>query len=200
MKNYKSKILIIWGFFYALYSTTAFCEVIFRDKVIYKVGQKVFSLADLHQNFKDIHNLECMYDDSLLVKIFANEFNKSNKLHFAFKPELSEASKEYFKQLIHFNNILIYSNSQSVIVKTDIVKFLYLTAKRNKCDLSVFADSKTFISRFKHIIRLEVFVRSRFLPTEKGGKTTNLDLKKAIKSAKNLLNSVDRQLENEFYW
>lgn len=198
INKYLIRFLAFSGLFFI--SSTAIAEVVYRDKVVYKVGQTVFSLKDLEQNFQDIHNLKCMYSNSLLAKIFSKEISQKNKIHFAFQKELSTSSREFFESFIHFSNILVYSKSQSVVVNKEIIKFFYLTAKQNKCDLSSFENSKSFNPIFRDIVRLEVFVRSRFLPTDKGGKTTSSDLEKAINSAKNLLKSINRQIENEFYW
>ncbi len=49
-------------------------------------------------------------------------------------------------------------------------------------------------------MELEIFVRSRFLPSESQGKSTSEDIKKAIISAKDLVKSINKQIEQEVYW
>ena len=63
-----------------------------------------------------------------------------------------------------------------------------------------FNPSTKFEKRAKELIRLEVFSRSRFLPTEKSGKVTVEEYKKAVDAARELMLSITRQIDEEVYW
>lgn len=144
-------------------------------------------------------SMKCIYPESLLVSIFKEAFQSSKEKHLKMKTTFSTKDKLYFLSLIDFAKLFVYSRSQSVVVDPNIEKFFYLMAGSNKCGQEVFVEKK-FKTRFKELVELEVFVRSRFLPTEKSGKTTQADIKKAILASKSLIKSIGRQIEEEVYW
>ena len=85
-------------------------------------------------------------------------------------------------------------------VKPSIIKYFYLLAKQKKCNLDVFETDNLLDPKFREVLELETFLRARFLPTEIQGGANQEDIKKAVISAQNLLNSVGDQLEQEIYW
>lgn len=183
-----------------LFVSRSHSEVVLRDAVVFKVVRKVFSLNDLKSYFDEINNLKCIYPDSILIKIFNEEFDPDNLKFFKFQKPFSSEQKEYFSSLLDFAKLLTYSEAQTVVVKPTIVKYLYLGAKNSGCSLKSFQKDGQLKDRLAEIIRFEVFARSRFLPSEKSGVVTKDDIDKAIISAKNLLKSISRQVDDEVYW
>ena len=91
-------------------------QTILKDKMIFKVARSVFSLNDLNTYFNEVNNLSCVYEDSLLIKIFKKEFSHDKKKYFLFREgTLTKAHKDYFLSLINFSKLLIYSKSQIII-------------------------------------------------------------------------------------
>lgn len=196
MINKISKILLLGGFFFTFNVQS---EIILSDKMVFKISRSVFSLNDLNELHNDIETLKCIYPESLIIAIFQNTFLKSQRSHLKMKQKFTQKDKAYFLKLISFAKLFVYSKSQSVVIDPNIQKFFYLMGQRNKCYMNVF-NEKNFNPRFKSLVELEVFVRSRFLPTERSGKTTKNDIKKAVLAAKSLIKSISRQIEEEVYW
>jgi hypothetical protein len=195
------KVLLFMGGFFLLHfpsSTNVRAEVerevVAEDRMIFKVARSVYSQGDLLRIYTGINDLGCLYPDSLLQKIFKQEFQSKIGL------ELLPSQKAYFLRIIPFMKLLTYSKSQSVVVNPSLSKYFYLSAKRNSCSVLGFKPDKSLKAGLAEILRLEVFVRSRFLPSEKSGKSNNDDTKKAIVAAQNLMKSIGRQVEEEVYW
>jgi hypothetical protein len=202
ISKYLKILLFMGGFFLLNFQGQA--EVINQDRMIFKVARSVYSQNDLLQKFTDIGNLSCLYPDSLLRKIFLKEFQKSD-LQQTFRrlnsTKLSDEQKKYFLNLIPFMKLFIYAKSQSVVVNPSISKYFILSAKKNSCSQATsFNSDNSLKPGLAEMLRLEIFVRSRFLPSEKSGKTNDQDISKAIIAAKNLMKSIDRQIEEEVYW
>jgi hypothetical protein len=175
-------------------------DVSFQDKYAFKVSKEVFSLQDLNNYFFELNNLKCYYPDSLLAKIFKDEMKLENKKFLRYTESFSKLQKMYFIKLIDFSKLLLYSRSHDVKVNSALVKYFYTTARKKKCNLKSFSSSTKFHPKTKELIRLEVFARSRFLPTEKSGNVTPDEYKKAIGSARALIMSITRQIDEEVYW
>jgi hypothetical protein len=203
------KVLLFMGGFFLLHfpsSTNVRAEVerevVAEDRMIFKVARSVYSQGDLLRIYTGINDLGCLYPDSLLQKIFKQEFQSKNLSFFQSKIglELLPSQKAYFLRIIPFMKLLTYSKSQSVVVNPSLSKYFYLSAKRSSCSVLGFKPDKSLKAGLAEILRLEVFVRSRFLPSEKSGKSNNDDTKKAIVAAQNLMKSIGRQVEEEVYW
>lgn len=199
MKRYiLTALLAIGGLF--IFIHPAHSAVVFEDKMVFKINTKVFSLNDLKTYHKMINNLACTYDESLLIKLFKDEFSLSKLKLYKLDNKYSVEQKAYFSELIDFAKLYVYSTSQTVVVDPKITKFFLLSAKQNKCDVSSFIENGEFTQEMQEILKLEIFVRSRFLPSEKNGKSTADDIKKALFTARNLMSSIGRQIEDEVYW
>lgn len=199
MKLY-SRILLLGGFF--LFSTVpqVKANTVLADKFVFKVANEVFTVKNLKTYFDQLQNLKCIYPETLLARVFDKEFSQdSNKWYFV-SPKFNQGQQVYFNTVISFSKLLVYSKSHNVTVKKSLKKYFYLSAKNLKCGFSAFETSRELKPQFEEILRLEIFMRSRFLPTEQAGKSTKADIVKAVKSAKDLINSIDKQIDQEVYW
>lgn len=174
-------------------------KVLFQDKYVFKISNEIFSLNNLENYFEELHNLKCYYPDSLLVRVFSDEMNSKHRNDFKMVEEFSDKQKAYFVRLINFGKLLVYSRSHNVKVNSALEKYFHSITIKNKCSKSSFNGSK-FNPTAKELVRLEVFVRSRFLPVEKSGKVTKTDYLKAVTSTKALILSINRQIDEEVYW
>lgn len=197
MKIYLFKILLLGGFFLPPDSIAA---IVVKDKMVFKVSRTVFSLADLKQIHQHVSRLTCIYSDSLIGILFKNQFKAEKAKYLDYRESFSAQDKQYYSSIIDFYKLYIYARSQEVQINNNIEKYFYLMAQRNKCSMEGFTSEKTFTDDFRELVKLEIFVRSRFLPTEKNDRTTTEDIKKAVLASKSLLISIGRQIEAELYW
>lgn len=174
-------------------------EIILQDKFVFKIANEVLSLKDLKRTKKNIEDLKCMYPESLVHKIFSQDFSGGRLNELKVGTEFNQKDVKYFEKLIPFFKLLAYSKSHDVSIQPSLPKYFRLSATQKKCDLSLF-DEKEFIKSFEPIVRLEVFVRSRFLPSESQGKSSVSDVEKAVIGARNLITSIDQQIDEEAYW
>jgi hypothetical protein len=197
------KILLLGGsFFYGIssFSAKTKSETFLTDKFVFKVANEVFTVNNLKAYYNSLQNLKCIYPETLLYNVFKSEFNLANNKWYFVSPEFNEEQKQYFNSIIKFGKLLVYSRSYDVVVKKSLKKYFYLSATKLKCDLSAFERNKDLTPSFNEILRLEIFMRSRFLPTERQGKSTKSDIEKAVKSSKDLIKSIDKQIDQEVYW
>lgn len=186
-------------FLVGLFCSFGYSKILVKDKFVFKVSGEVFSLNEIKQTFQQVRNLECIYPESLLIRVFHKEFQPEKKKFFVFKEQFETESKLYFEQIIPFFKLMVYSRSYEVKVNQAIEKYFALAAKQNKCDKSAI-DQRKLSAAFREIVELEIFIRSRFLPAEKQGKADSGDLKKAVLAAQNLMASIQDQIEEEVYW
>jgi len=175
-------------------------KVLIKDQFVFKVANEVFTISDLKKFYLGMNDLNCMYPESLLYRIFFDEFKKGQIKKYSVSTKITSIQRNYFIQLIKFGKIMVYSKSHDVTVKNSLGNFFYLSASESKCHLRSFTLNKKFKTYFKDILRLEIFMRSRFLPTEQQGKMTNADIKKAVSAGKNLIYSIDKQIDQSVYW
>lgn len=196
------KILLLGGsFFYGnTYGAEPKSQTYLTDKFVFKVANEVFTVTNLKSYFESLKSLKCIYPETLLYDVFREEFQPIMEKWYFVSPQFSQGQKTYFNGVIKFGKLLVYSKSYDVVVKKSLKRYFYLSATKRQCDLGVFDKNKDLVSSFEEILRLEIFMRSRFLPTEKQGKSTRLDLKKAVKSSKDLIKSIDKQIDQEVYW
>lgn len=114
--------------------------------------------------------------------------------------KITSDQKKYFGRMIDLAKILVYSRSYNIQVEEKLEKFFYLRAKESRCGEDVFNHKKRLTSNFKDLLKLEMFLRTRFLPTQKSVQLSKEDYKKAIKGAKNLIQSISDQLDEAVYW
>lgn len=195
--TYSFIVLFIGGLFFVSNSATG---VIKKDVMVFKVATTVFSLKDLENLSDEIKNLRCIYPEALILKIFEDEFGVSKDKFFVYQQPFSSEQKKYFKRLIEFAKLSIYSESQSVTVRPALIKALYTNARKRKCSLQNFKKGGEIKASFLELVRFEVFSRSRFLANDKGERLSKSDMNKAIIAAKSLSKSISRQVEAEVYW
>ncbi len=186
-------------FIFSFSISVGMAETKLTDRFIFKVANQVYSLSDLKKTKLRLAALKCMYPDSLTHRIFWSDFKKLNLENIKFNAEFDKDQIKKFEDLLPYYKLMTYSQSHEVVVQEVLKKYFKLSATQNKCDLSVF-EGKEFESKFQKVVQLEVFVRSRFLPSESQGKTSAGDIDKAVSGARNLINSIDQQIDEEAYW
>ena len=181
-------------------------KIIVKDKFLFKLAGEVFTLSEVKSYFQSARALGCTFQDSLVNKVFAALLKEENQNYFNVTKQYSSSQKNYFKSLVKFGKVLVYIRSYNIEIKKEVLKYFSLQSEVRGCQ-HVFTNmnsekvkGRTFSRHFQEVVKLEVFLRARFLPTEIQGKTTAEDMQKAIISTKNLLNSISDQLDEEVYW
>ncbi len=201
MKFNLYKVFLIGGlYFLNSIDITQAKETILMDKVAFKVATEVFTINDLKNYSESMNTMKCIYPSSLLIQVFKKEFFSYPKHVLDIKKSYTGQQKAYLNSVIKFGKLLVYSRSYEVNMKSSLETYFYHSAKKNNCKLMIFDREKKFTPIFKELMELEIFVRSRFLPSESQGKSTSEDIKKAIISAKDLVKSINKQIEQEVYW
>lgn len=199
------KVLLMGGLFFTLFTHQLTAKTLYKDAFIYKVSDEVYSLKDLQIMADNLKSLNCYYKDSLLTKVFEDIYTegKNPKLYQVkdyTKTPYTSAQKEIFKKMVLFHKLKFYSDSHKISVKPSVIKAFYLASRQIGCSGSIFLSSSEFTKNFESMMKMELFLRSRYLPEEKSGKNTNADNLQAVKSIKTLLNSIDKQVSEETYW
>lgn len=204
MKDIFFKVLLVGGLFLFLV-TTSFAEKVYSDVFIYKISDTVYSLNDLKENHKNLVSLNCYYPDSLLVKIFSNMIALGkNKSIFEIKDytksNYSKVQKQYFKSAITYHKLKFYGQAHKTPLKKEIARAFFMASRKLKCSKKIFDENKNFLSSFEEVMRIEVFLRSRYLPEQRDGKKIKSDVDQAIDGIENLLGSIDKQISEEVFW
>lgn len=204
MKNIISKVLLCGGLF-LLFNTNTYSRKIFSDVFIYKISNNVYSLNDLRQTQENLVALSCYYPQSLVTRVFRDLITKGkNKSIFEVKDytktPYSKEQKSYFKSIIAYHKLKFYSDAHKTAIQKQIAKAFYMASRQLKCPIDIFSEDKNFLPGFEEVMRIELFLRSRYLPEEKDSKKVEADFKQAISGIKNLMDSIDKQVTEEVFW
>lgn len=180
-------------------------EILYQDVFLYKVVDEVYSLKDINKTYNNIKTLECIYPDSLIIAVYSDLIKNGKEKEIYIKKDYSESKytelqKTVFKQFISFSKLEHYTRSHKIRVKTGLVKAFYLASNQLKCAAEVFQSKDKFNESFETLMKVELFLRSRFLPEEKEQVKTKKDIEQAILGIKSLLKTIESQITEEVYW
>lgn len=178
-------------------------KLILQDAFVFRVINEVVSLNDMQRDYKLLQDLKCYYPESVLVIIFENLRKNADSINFnSLTPKqltYDKSQKEFFAQVIKFYKLKAYISSHQVVVAPALVGGLYTVAKRSGCRLNGFESSDKLQENFEQLLKMEIFLRSRFLPDEKGPPSKER-LVKIKSSARLFLESVSKQITEEVFW
>lgn len=185
-----------------LRASTQQAKAFIADKLVFKVAGEVFALTDLKKYHTQFLNLKCYYPDSILFEVFSTKMvNKADKELFSHvKHPFSGRQTVYFYGVLSFYKLMLYTRSYSVDVKESLKKYFYHIGKKNKCDLTTYLESGDLRKEFEDLLKMEIFLRSRFLSTQKTNNIESEEFKKATKSVQELVKSIEAQVDQEIYW
>jgi hypothetical protein len=175
-------------------------NVLIKDKVVFKAATEVFTLSELKSYFQSFQDMSCFYPDSLLTKIFSIELKDTKVANLDYSDVFTVNQKVYFVKILKFAKLLVYSRSHDVVLNNALNRYFYSIAKSKQCYAGSFDENKEFNFFAKELMKLEIFMRSRFLPEEKSGKVTSKEYLKAVNGARALIKSLDKQIDEEVYW
>ena len=213
MKNISFIVLlvILGGFFIFngnISANTTDKKISFQNVFLYKINDSVYSMQDLIKINKELNSLKCLYEDSILTEVFKEIviIPGSSKV-FAFKDytkvKYSKKQIDTYQQFILYSKLYSYVESHKVSIKQAVVKAFYLASRKMNCSDNIFLSSTKFTKSFNEIMRLEIFLRTRFIPEARGNKrnkNTKKDFALAVSGIKTLLKTINKQISEEVYW
>lgn len=209
MRTYFLKVLQFGGLFLfqmSVAGTTVSAKRIYSDVFVYKVSDTVYSLKDLNQLQMNLTALNCYYPESILVKFFKTLILKGKESSIFVVKDYTQSNysphqREYFKKAIEYHKLKFYSDSHKVSVNKSIVESFDKASRQTKCSREIFnLKNQSFTSSFEEVMKMEIFLRSRYLPEKLDAKNPEKDIKQALVGIKNLLNSIDKQVSEEVFW
>lgn len=171
-----------------------------KDKFVFKLAGEVFTINELFEYYQQGRNFGCVYRDALIVRVFEKVFKGDNTQYFGPRKKFNSKQIAFLTKFMSFSKLLIYSRSYEVEIERGLLKYFKLLASKNSCGSSLYLEGKDFHPKFLKIVRLEIFLRNRFLPIEAYRKVSEKEMMRALESAKGLLSSVDDQVSQEVYW
>lgn len=205
MKNFLSRFFLIYFVANNLFVTRLFAapKLVQQDAFIFRVMNEVVSLNDMQRDYGLLQDLKCYYPESVLVIIFDNLKKNADELNFtSLTPKqitYDKSQKDFFSKVIKFYKLKTYTSSHRVVIAPALIGGLYTVAKRSGCRLAGFESSDKLQANFEQILKMEIFLRSRFLPDEKGPPSKER-LVKVKSSARLFLESVSKQITEEVFW
>jgi hypothetical protein len=204
--KYLTQVLLIGGLFLlsSIHQSKA-QQVTFADAFVFKISEQIISLNDLSHQIKTLKTLECYYPKSLLTQVFKQlikdgEDSTLYKIQDYTKVDYSKAQKDFFQSSILFYKLKIYSESHKTQVPRELTRAFYMASRQLNCGVNIFDEGQEFTKEFYEVMKLELFLRTRYLPDENTSKKTKQDIDESIASINNFIGSIDKQISEETYW
>lgn len=176
--------------------------MISSDRFLLKILDKIVSFKDIEYQFRNLNALNCLYDDSFIVKYFDKSFLKDLDFFVENFPATDEAVQKYLHQnekllhqTRHLFKMLRYSEEQKMDVTTQLTKLLRESVKENKCNTEILYKD-TLKTNFLSLIKLELYLRARYGGQLKGASGFD-SLRPSIEL---FVESLDKQFTHEYYW
>jgi hypothetical protein len=187
------------------YSANLFAapKLLQQDAFIFRIMNDVISFNDMKRDYGYLLDLKCLYPESILIVIFEELKKDADTIKFEQltpdKISYDKQQKDFFKKVINFYKLKAYTQTHQVMINPALITGFYAVGKRSKCNMDGFASSKKFKDHFAHIVKMEIFLRSRFLPDQKGPPDA-ARLTKIKGSANLFVESVSKQITEEVFW
>jgi hypothetical protein len=177
--------------------------IVSSDRLILKIGDQVYSLSDMKYQVRNLKALDCIYDGGVIVRYFGKEFIRQLDEFVNDYPESPQNRESYFKNkepLLKQVRLLFkgikYAEDQKLMLTETVEGLIRESASLNKCDSSVLKEN-SLKANFISLLRLELYLRSRYSSTNMKSKAENY---KILNESMNLfIESIDKQLPHEFF-
>jgi hypothetical protein len=177
--------------------------IVSSDRLILKIGDQVYSLSDMKYQVRNLKALHCIYDGGVIVRYFGKEFIRQLDEFVNDYPESPQNRESYFKNkepLLKQVRLLFkgikYAEDQKLMLTETVEGLIRESASLNKCDSSVLKEN-SLKANFISLLRLELYLRSRYSSTNMKSKAENY---KILNESMNLfIESIDKQLPHEFF-
>jgi hypothetical protein len=182
---------------------TSVAKLVSTDRYIIKIVDRSVSFQDFEYQLRNLKALNCIYDDSLVIKYFHDSFIKETETFVAKFPSQNDEVVTFLHQnepqllkLRHFFKMLRYSEDQKSKVSPVLSKLIRDSSKENKCGTSVLYKD-TLKTNFIALMQMEIYLRSRYGHQMK---TENSSFDSIRPSIDLFVESLDKQFSHEYYW
>ena len=177
-------------------------KVLSNERFIFRIVDQSIGLSDIRFQRRNIQGLDCVNNESLIIRYFekgfAGELDKFlNKFPEETKdvPDYLHNNQPILKKLRILFKLLRYADDQQTNVSVDVRKLIRETAKEYKCSNEILFkdDLKT---NFKQLLRLELYLRGRY-----GNQLVDKRSFESIRQSMELfMDSLDKQFSHEYFW
>jgi len=197
------RTIFLWILLLTNISAFAAPRLLQQDAFIFRIMNFVVSFNEMQRDYRYLQDLKCLYPESILVVIFEDLKKSADKIGFAkLTPAdltFTNEQKEFFKQAIKFYKLRAYTETHQVVINPALIAGFYTVGKRSQCRMDGFVSSKEFKENFATLVKTEIFLRTRFLPDQKGPPDQER-LAKIKESAELFVESVSKQITEEVFW
>lgn len=181
---------------------SAEAQVLTSDRFLIKIIDRTVSLLDIQYQLRNLEALNCVYDDSFVVRYFEKGYIGELKKFVENFPKEDEEVRRYLhgkeeilRKTRHLFKMLRYTEDQRTEVSKNLTELIRESTKVNNCNKDVLYKD-TLKTNFLALIEMELYLRSRY-----GGQLKNNQRFDTVKSSIELfVESLDKQFSHEYYW
>jgi len=177
-------------------------SVVSSDFFLIKILDRSISFQDLKFQLRNIKALECIDDDSVLIKYFEKTFIKNLDTFVNQLPKQEVERRRYLHKNEHvlektrfLFKMLRYSSDQKAEVSPALNKILRESARENNCNKEILYKD-TLKTNFIELMELEIYLRARYGEQIKKSRHFNV----VRPSIDLFVESLDKQFNHEYYW
>jgi hypothetical protein len=205
MKLLKIKTLVILKLA-LLFSVSNYAlseTILVSDRLVLKIVDQVYSLQDFKYQSRNLSTLKCVFSDSVIVSYFTPDFIAEFRDFVGNYPKTYSELEKYYdkkdkllKKIRYFFKGIKYSEDQKLVVSDEVETLVRESTKINKCDSEIL-KTNGLKSNFVSLLRLELYLRSRYLAGDLSSKKKDFGL---LKSSIDLfIDSLDKQFSHEYF-
>lgn len=177
-------------------------KVVSSDFFLIKILDRSVSFQDLSFQLRNIKALECIDDESVLIKYLEKSFIKELDSFVGKFPKNEVERRRYLhknekvlEKTRYLFKMLRYSSDQKAEVSPALTKLLRESTKENNCNKEILYK-ETLKTNFIELMELEIYLRSRY--GEQIKKSRNFGVVRP--SIDLFVESLDKQFGHEYYW
>lgn len=167
-----------------------------------KILDRTVSIQDMGFQLRNMGALNCVYDDSIVVRYLDKKFIPDLKNFLDKLPKDTKELRSYLhgqeailKKIRTLFKMLRYSEDQKGNISQELTKLIRESSKENRCGTAVlYKDSLK--TNFLSLLQLELYLRSRYGNQLKSSKSFD-----EVRASIDLfVESLDKQFPHEYYW
>jgi hypothetical protein len=176
-------------------------DVISSDRFLLKILDRAVSLQDIQFHARNLRALQCIYDDSIVIKFFDKSFLADLDKFLGEFPKKEEEIQQHLhahegllKKIRRYFKMLRYSEDQKSDVSQKLTQLIRESAKENRCNTAVLYKD-TLKTNFKLLMETELYLRARY-----SGQIKSVDFESMRPSIELFVDSLDKQFVHEYFW
>jgi hypothetical protein len=173
------------------------------DRFLLKVLDRAISLQDIQYQLRNFKAVDCIFSDALIIMYLEKGFIKNLQEFLTRYPQNEDEIRRYLhnhptilKNIRILFKLLRYAEDQQRVISPKLTQLIKESSQENKCDKDILHQD-SLKTNFKHLLELEIYLRSRYEGQLKANKS-NFDI---IRPSIDLfVESLDKQFSHEYYW